>query len=483
MSYRAGSPIRMKRSRVVSNVLILIVFVTLGLIIYPKVVAPNNEPRSSRQIPVPTEFESDIRASEHGSQHLLDATPVDDDDVCYPDIVNSWRANVKPICTPTIDKTKRSSSLRCYEYTVNGILQPICQGENVIVDLDKLTLPSHNITTNPVPIIGAKGAVVGVSCDVKDGFTKEWLSDAFDVTDEASCDADFGDQVMYMHQRWDSSNVFHIHEDLIMAHLAYQVLKLYKRNTQVVFLDDRQPDGPALPLWNGVFSAKPALSLYDLKLAKPGIRRLCVKKLVVGVRGGATPYSNSVGANTPCSHHLFQSFSRFVLDSLNLAPLEIRKQHSSDQIRVLLVSRRDYAGKSIRRKISNERDFVAKLRTELDPNTTIDMVDFSQLDIIKQIQTFGSYDVTIAAHGATQVYMTYARLGTAHIEVQHPERWGNFHYMNLAKLLGLWYRNSQLYGDGNMSENEMENVGRLVKEACEAVKEGREQNEKASTYI
>ena len=112
------------------------------------------------------------------------------------------------------------------------------------------------------------------------------------------------------------------------------------------------------------------------------------------------------------------------------------KEILHENLHILVVSRRDYNNRSIKRKIQNEKDLVVQLQTRFATNATVELVDFAPLSMMDQIKKWMEFDITVAAHGSSQVYMTYSPLNSAHIEIQHPERFGNFHYRNLAKLLG-----------------------------------------------
>ncbi|TPX37914.1 hypothetical protein SeLEV6574_g07828 [Synchytrium endobioticum] len=409
----------------------------------------------------------------------VDAENWDSTDFCYPNIFRAWRSNVKDVCSSSDlspNANKRMSSLRCYEYNINGIMQPLCEGSDLIIDLSKISLPPDKKEySNPPYLQTEKGAIIARRCNKSDSydFKKEWMADTFIVSDSddaEKCDADFGDDVLYLHKRWDTTNVFHIHEDLIMTWIGYHVLKLDKSHTRVIFLDDRRPDGPAVPVWTRAFASREAIGLYDLKQSfGAGVNKLCVKRLVIGVRGGATPFSHTVGGATPCSHHLFQAFSKYIITNLNIKPTWRVRQ--SPKLKVLMVSRRDYLGRSIRRKIDNERQFVSFLQSELSSDVTVDLVDFSTLPMIDQMQKWTGYDVAIASHGAAQVYSIYSPSWFTMIEIQQPERWSNWHYSNIAKLLGFRFKEFRIGSTSKLSRQDMANIVEAIKETLAYTKE------------
>ncbi|TPX50700.1 hypothetical protein SeLEV6574_g00734 [Synchytrium endobioticum] len=404
----------------------------------------------------------------------------DKDDVCYGNILNSWRMSDQTICHGV------SSSLVCREFVLNTFPQHICEGTNLVLNAGLIHLPKVDTPhfSWPAPIAAHNGSVTADCAMTTTKFDKEWLSPVFAADRSSSKKCDVQLDTLYLLQRWDTTNVFHIHEDLIMSWLAYAVINLHRESTQVIFLDDRRPDGPAIPIWNQVFSQNSnsslntstgAMNLYGLKMAHPNATRLCVKRAIWGPRGGYSPYSHTVGDKSPCRHHLFQAFRNFMLKSLGLPNISRNNNHSTmkdglPKLRILVVSRRDYNNRTIHRKIENDKDLATNLQTMFAKNATVDLIDFAGMDMIQQIQTWSQYDVTIAAHGSSQVYITYSPLNSAHIEIQHPERIGNFHYRNLATLLGMWYSEIQVHHGKTITQDEIHKITDLVERAMGAIR-------------
>ena len=107
----------------------------------------------------------------------------------------------------------------------------------------------------------------------------------------------------------------------------------------------------------------------------------------------------------------------------NLNVKRTRPKIETPKLKVLVVSRKDYQGRSIKRKLDNEKQFLSFLQSELLNDAYVESVDFSTMPMVEQIKTWIGYDVAIASHGAAQVYSTYSPPWFSMIEIQQPERY------------------------------------------------------------
>ncbi|KAJ1559220.1 hypothetical protein HK405_011541, partial [Cladochytrium tenue] len=182
-------------------------------------------------------------------------------------------------------------------------------------------------------------------------------TDDYNPGADVECDAHV-DAPVYFVDRWDTTNPFQAHHDLLQAFKAYAALRIDPRTVQPVFLDPAppggRPDGPLAALWARAFAAdRPLLDLASLPAERGGLvrprplaapsdgagggganRTVCLREAVWSVHGGISPLSRGASFPTTCKYSaLLLAFRSFIVDSVRRATLG---PHTATRARMLV---------------------------------------------------------------------------------------------------------------------------------------------------
>ncbi|KAJ3115694.1 hypothetical protein HDU96_000173, partial [Phlyctochytrium bullatum] len=127
------------------------------------------------------------------------------------------------------------------------------------------------------------------------------------------------DTPLFFVSRWDTTNPYQAHQDLLNAFRVYAALGLSADAVQPVLLDTRVRDGPFVAAWASVFGGgRRVLDVVELVGAAGGTEgaRVCLRTAVWGVHGGISPLARNGGwaENAGVESPLVRGFAAFVLD-------------------------------------------------------------------------------------------------------------------------------------------------------------------------
>ncbi|KAJ1562445.1 hypothetical protein HK405_012085 [Cladochytrium tenue] len=157
----------------------------------------------------------------------------------------------------------------------------------------------------------------------------EGLQVVDDQASDVACDA-YISTPLYLVDRWDTTNPFQAHHDLVNAFVAYSTFGVDPHAVQPVLLDALPRDGPFLAAWSRVFATDravldlPAL-FHEDGLVRPrplprsssttADRVVCLRDALWSVHGGMSPLSRGGARRGRCStSSLLLAFRSFVLD-------------------------------------------------------------------------------------------------------------------------------------------------------------------------
>ncbi|KAJ1569272.1 hypothetical protein HK405_007419 [Cladochytrium tenue] len=165
---------------------------------------------------------------------------------------------------------------------------------------------------------------------------------------DVACDA-YISTPLYLVDRWDTTNPFQAHHDLVNAFVAYSTFGVDPHAVQPVLLDALPRDGPFLAAWSRVFATDravldlPAL-FHEDGLVRPrplprsssttADRVVCLRDALWSVHGGISPLSRGGARRGRCStSSLLLAFRSFVLDRVRrtvLGPALWRRPRTDD---------------------------------------------------------------------------------------------------------------------------------------------------------
>ena len=427
------------------------------------------------------------------------------------DLLDRWRSSKKPYCSSTKTGTKEQprvgealpqSQMSCHLIKEHHS-ENICDVYNVAFDVD--ILANQQIEANWNGAEPPAGAIKLSDCQLdEDLFRQDNFGNAAQkflfqglqkqVTNEpVVCDA-IVDHDLLMLSRWDPTNLFHFHEDVIHTFSAFGVTDLDVENTEVMLLDSRMPlDGPFHLFWERVFTGKRHRSnklaetadkddykqpltrdIHSLakELQQSGKKTLCVARAVFGVHGGISPFSRGIGESLhSCKQGttaLIHGYRDFIWARLgfNDDKAMVPSVFDEDLLRVVVVSRR-----GVRRELRTETDLVRKLiaaRCEAWSNTkladgfsptgtgckvTVKLIDLKDMSLFSQMQMIRETDLLIGAHGCGLTHALYMPKWGAVIELQHPSRMGNYHFQRISTMVGLEWTSFSLPGETGDEES------------------------------
>ena len=130
-----------------------------------------------------------------------------------------------------------------------------------------------------------------------------------------------------MVSRWDTTNPFQAHHDMLNTFQVYASLNLDPNSIQVVLLDTRYPDGPFNLAWSRIFlGGKRVVDIRELlRFAARGSpsKTICIRKAIWGVHGGISPLSFQAHK----VQHVFHPRSCIALESSCWIVFDFRFNH------------------------------------------------------------------------------------------------------------------------------------------------------------
>lgn len=306
-----------------------------------------------------------------------------------------------------------------------------------------------------------------------------------------------------MVMRWDVNNVYHIHEDLLQAYLGYSVFDLDANESEIVFLDSDPAWGNkrANMIWKSVFSSlsnkQVENSLDTIRTIRDLVndqeltsdsRYLCLRSATFGVHAALSTLSRQVGVSTQCTDSpVLRAFADFMLTRMGLPPAftippdspvanppsifsipryalssELQDANITSLLQTLpftnwsappliitFSSRVSNVWGAVERQITNEKELLQAMRTaisnkfqeeHIERPLILRRIDFAQVHKIReQMALVRESDVLVGAHGAAFIYALYLPSWGGLVELQHPSRYYNYHFENIAKLTGREY--------------------------------------------
>ena len=266
--------------------------------------------------------------------------------------------------------------------------------------------------------------------------------------------------------RYGQENWFHHQEDFINAFQAYAVLNWTAANTEVIHVDSGVPQGSFHAVWrqvfgNPLFHPNPedghVRNIRDVVHQHKG--RLCLRSAAFSIHGGLSIFSRAIAGPSSCgSSSIVQGYAQFVLHRFGVKASV--KGNTTDPLSVAILSRKHYNNRIISRIISNEGDLMRAIHNKLCGSTTAESVqlqdaaikarlechgivitlhEFTDVPISDQLRVIHASDVLIGAHGAGLTHLLFLPDWAGLLELVHPERAGNYHFHNMAKLRGIHY--------------------------------------------
>jgi hypothetical protein len=247
---------------------------------------------------------------------------------------------------------------------------------------------------------------------------------------------------MYFVSRYDTTNLFHAMEDFIHAFMAYSVLNIPLGHVQVVIADGLVV-GPYLDVWQQLYSRRfPVLQMKEMLTTGPKYQ--CYKNMMVNVFAAISPLCKQIGMENPCFNStLVKAFREFFISGYNVKYLPISERKlRNEKMRIVVIQRKDYnsdqhvGSRRITRKLRNHDEVVRALKSKFSQHEVLS-VDFAELDFLSQVKLIRTTDVLIGAHGAGLAHLLLLPKTSAVIELWIDDRYGNWHYVNMAKFLEL----------------------------------------------
>ena len=116
-----------------------------------------------------------------------------------------------------------------------------------------------------------------------------------------------------------------------------------------------------------------------------------------------------LGMVDPCISDILLGFSDFVIS--RLLPEEKQQRRPQDKVLITVILRKDYMGRSLARKILNERELQDHLKAFVNPaQAELQFVDLAKLSITEQLELVHRTDILVGFHGAG---MTRTRLSSS----------------------------------------------------------------------
>lgn len=468
------------------------------------------------------------------------------------DLVRNWRQNIKPFCDIPCSPTSRNDADQCnpneeasstevgYIHSRNSpelskfsmecsmihmdIPENLCHTKNLVLKVDELPQEPKRGTIDMFLVPGSTEA----KCKLKDNFydNPSWgfggrflllhhfkvlhkltehipvgsrwlysglqsrLTNEENLAHNITCDAWIEDE-LYLVSRYDTGNVYHIHQDLIQAFIGLAASDMNVETTEVVFLDSNEGGIASLnSLWTSLFSSKRRSqnhirTIRDIvqeaqEKSEAPLNNICFRSATFGFHAGVTLFSREKGQATSCGDSVvLKAYVDYVLSRLNLPPNFLPSTASehftidtfklitppdtpkptlfyTDQtdlskkpLVVTFMSRnptKNAWNANTMRMIRNEHSVLLQLQALLESHFSnnysgralvfrrVNPADLPTMQ--EQIALARESDVIIGPHGASLIYTSFMPSYGGVIELQHPTRRFNYQFYNIAALSG-----------------------------------------------
>lgn len=468
------------------------------------------------------------------------------------DVVRNWRQNIKPFCDEPCSSTSGNDTDQCnadeeasstevgYIHSRNSpeiskfsmecsmihmdIPENLCHTKNLVLNLDELPQEPKRGTIDMFLVPGSTEA----KCKLKDNFYdnpswgfggrffllldfkvlhklienlpvgSRWLYSGLQsrlineesLAQNVTCDA-WIEEELYLVSRYDTGNVYHIHQDLIQAFIGLAASDMNVETTEVVFLDSNEGGIASLNnLWTSLFSSKRRSqnhirTIRDIvqeaqEKSEAPLNNICFRSATFGFHAGVTLFSREKGQATSCGDSVvLKAYVDYVLSRLNLPlnflPSTVSEHFTIDTFKLITppdtpeptlfyTDQTDLSKKPLvvtflsrnptknawnvntMRKIGNEHSVLLQLQALLESHFSntysgralvfrrVNPADLPTMQ--EQIALARESDVIIGPHGASLIYTSFMPSYGGVIELQHPTRRFNYQFNNIAALSG-----------------------------------------------
>jgi protein O-GlcNAc transferase len=361
-------------------------------------------------------------------------------------LVQQFRESKKEWCR----NTGGQGRMECYYLqgwgSRSSLPNSICEGFNMVIDFAKIPwnppaeFDSSGQNKHPPFGPGSFSAqceidrsIVG---DANQMFGNEnkfsraiWSNFAEIPADETThCDVTFENPVVLL-MRYEAWNMYHQLGEWINTFTALEVVDKLDKNTQVLLLDMHDTTEPFTDLLKAFSPDHPLVLGKELA----GKGKVCFRDAIVPWEGYGTFIHNNVwraSRGEPCFHSdILEGFSHFILNKLGILQRGI-----PDEPRITLISRKDYMGRSIDRKIDNEDQLVTAIKEVSNRRATFKSVQLETMTFKEQVELmYSQTNILIGVHGAGLSHTIFLPPEAILIELL-PDHSSSFTYFrNLAK--------------------------------------------------
>ncbi|ELR16310.1 glycosyltransferase AER61, putative [Acanthamoeba castellanii str. Neff] len=332
----------------------------------------------------------------------------------------------------------------------------ICEGFNLVVDFDKIPWnPPREFDSsgqNRHPHFGPEKSLISsgsvgsfsAQCQVDRSIVKDvnnmlgtenkfsralWNNFAEIPADQSTeCGVVYENPVVVI-MRYEAWNMYHQLGEWINAFTTLEVVDKLDKNTQVLLLDMHEKTEPFTDMLK-VFSPDHPLVLGKELVGKG---KVCFKDAIMPWEGYGTFIHNNVwraSHGEPClDSDILEAFSHFVLNKLGML-----KHNIPNEPRITLILRKDYMGRKLDRKISNEDQVVKALEEVSRGRASFSSVQLETMTFKEQVELmYSKTNILIGVHGAGLSHTVFLPPEAILIELL-PDSVKSFTYFrNLAK--------------------------------------------------
>ncbi|KAG2189301.1 hypothetical protein INT44_004443 [Umbelopsis vinacea] len=445
------------------------------------------------------------------------------------DVIRNWRRNVKSFCDDSCPSTSGNDQCDTLENSVStevgyihsrnspeiskfsmecsmihmDIPENLCHTKNLVLNLDELPQEPKRGSIDMFLVPGSTEA----KCKLKDSFYDHpswgfggsmWLYSGLEsrlineesLAQNVTCDA-WIEEDLYLISRYDTGNVYHIHQDLIQAFIGLAASDMNIETTEIVFLDSNEGGISSLnSLWTSLFSSKQRSqnqirTIRDIvqeaqEKSQVPLNNICFRSATFGFHAGVTLFSREKAQATSCGGSVvLKAYIDYVLSRLNLPlnflPSTVSENFTVDTFKLITppntpeptlfyTDQTDLSRKPLvvtflsrnptknawnvntLRKIGNEHSVMLQLQARLESHFSqayfgralvfrrVNPADLPTMQ--EQIALARESDIIIGPHGASLIYTSFMPSYGGVIELQHPTRRFNYQFYNIAALSG-----------------------------------------------
>eukprot|EP00698_Gefionella_okellyi_P018547 TRINITY_DN5569_c0_g1_i1.p1 TRINITY_DN5569_c0_g1~~TRINITY_DN5569_c0_g1_i1.p1 ORF type:complete len:536 (-),score=115.97 TRINITY_DN5569_c0_g1_i1:33-1640(-) len=343
-------------------------------------------------------------------------------------LVDQWRKTRKSYCESKAGHQPDQSSLTCYRYQQlrHSAQDIMCLGRNIAIDLGRVSMSGKSSMYGEDGQFTFNAGTFQAACQWTEHYSnghfpmcQKDVINGFQLVEKVDgCDTMIENPVALV-IRYEFKNLFHQMTDFINVYLGAAVTGASLDEMQVVLLDNH-PDGPFMDIWRALSPAHEVLRAKDLK------GKVCMQQPLFPVLGYGAPIAKDIDRSNECRDgSLVQSFVRRVLLELDLLDTPIPTQPV-----ITFISRKDYDGRVISRKITNEDQLVAEMKSKLSGGV-VNQVDFARISFREQLEVIRKTNILIGMHGAGLSHLLF--LPKEAIVVELFQGGQPKHYRNFAK--------------------------------------------------